>query len=1111
MSTATPPVRSTKVSETETLIDQRVEEARRALWWSEATRTFLVAVIAAMVAVLAWLIVDHWIYSPGPLARSVCLIGLVTAIAVYLYRRGWPLIRSKVTAEYAAWSLEQDHPEYRQQLTSYVTLRGDDGQRGLRARVVKLLGARAASLLTTNNELPREARGTFGWWIAAAGLLAVLAAYFLFSPKSSIASAGRLVAPFAAIEPARRVEIRDVQPGNAEALAGREVPISAEITGLRQAEPVWCRWTSSGKPQAIELTYDENTDRYAGGLALDHAASGQVRYTVEAGDDIAGPFELLVDNVPVVAVQRVRYEPPAYTQRNQHSSSSPSITAIDGTKIRLTATTNRPVERAEIQFNPKRVGETVRSTGGRRKMQIGDDGRTLTADLVLRSTRGSAVTVEPENYRIRVWDASGRENPDPIVYPIRVIADLPPEVAIVVPKKSPVEVPVTAQQMIEVHAMDADFQLDRVTLEIERGIDTLDTPLIWVNRDGQSGRGNQVSEFRFRPDDYQLRVGDVVRIKAIAVDNRQIPDDAAVKPNRRETDPVELRIVEPDNNLSDDPTANDGLSRPDDRPASDVQQPPQQDSSQSGQQGQGGQSAGGESAEQQSAGEQSSGGQSSGEQGSGEQNAGQQDADPSQSNPAQPEQGEAGEQASGEQASEQQASEQREPAGEQQPGEGSNPDQPLGDPSGGTQTGAQQPPGDQTGQNGPSGESAGGQQSATPEGGSEQTPSDQQPAGGNQSGQSPNQGESGDSSAPPKHDGEAFERIKDYIEKQKQKPSQQPSRQEDPSQQGEQAQGEQAQGKQAQGKQAQGEQAQGEQAQGEQAQGEQAQGEQAQGEQAQGEQAQGEQAQGEQAQGEQAQGEQAQGEQTQGEQAQGEQAQGEQAQGEQAQGEQAQGEQAQGSESTENQSGDRQKNSEQSPSAESSSNADSQSDSSPGQEAQSGQRGDAFGQSSDGQNRRDGSDGESNSNASPSNSSSPDGSGTGTSAGQDGGEGEPPPPPDLEYAKEATDMVLDYLEETRDQVDQDLLDDLNWSKDDLQRFQQRWQKVREMESPRPDAKPNRELADALRSLGLRPDQSPRQMAPQSGDGLQNLRDSGNRRKAPPAFRDAFDAFRRRGQ
>ncbi|MCO8122624.1 circumsporozoite protein-membrane associated protein, partial [Stieleria sp. TO1_6] len=148
-------------------------------------------------------------------------------------------------------------------------------------------------------------------------------------------------------------------------------------------------------------------------------------------------------------------------------------------------------------------------------------------------------------------------------------------------------------------------------------------------------------------------------------------------------------------------------------------------------------------------------------------------------------------------------------------------------------------------------------------------------------------------------------------------------------------------------------------------------------------------------------------------------------------------------------------------------------------------------------------------NASPQSSAAGDGEGGEMGQSQSDAAAETPPPPDLEYAKKATDMVLDYLDETRDQVDQDLLDDLNWTAADLQRFRERWQKVRQIDPGTPDAAAANEMEDALRSLGLQANPTPRQSTRRDADSLRNLRDSGNRRQAPPAIRDAFDAFRRR--
>ncbi len=106
-------------------------------------------------------------------------------------------------------------------------------------------------------------------------------------------------------------------------------------------------------------------------------------------------------------------------------------------------------------------------------------------------------------------------------------------------------------------------------------------------------------------------------------------------------------------------------------------------------------------------------------------------------------------------------------------------------------------------------------------------------------------------------------------------------------------------------------------------------------------------------------------------------------------------------------------------------------------------------------------------------------------------------------------MVLDYLQQTRDKPDRELLDKLNWTEDDLNRFADRWQKVRQIAENNPDPKASREITEALKSLGMRPKAGDSTSnIRESADSLRSIRDSGNRKPPPAAYRDAFDAFRR---
>lgn len=140
----------------------------------------------------------------------------------------------------------------------------------------------------------------------------------------------------------------------------------------------------------------------------------------------------------------------------------------------------------------------------------------------------------------------------------------------------------------------------------------------------------------------------------------------------------------------------------------------------------------------------------------------------------------------------------------------------------------------------------------------------------------------------------------------------------------------------------------------------------------------------------------------------------------------------------------------------------------------------------------------------------PSSSGTPNDAAADGGPPETPPqsdPANLEYAKKATDMVLDYLEQQRDQPDAELLEKLNWTEQDLRDFQERWQKTRQL-SGGTEGEAGKEFEEALQSLGLR-ERGPDAVRQQDrADALRNLEDAGSRVPAPPLYRDAFEAFRR---
>jgi hypothetical protein len=113
----------------------------------------------------------------------------------------------------------------------------------------------------------------------------------------------------------------------------------------------------------------------------------------------------------------------------------------------------------------------------------------------------------------------------------------------------------------------------------------------------------------------------------------------------------------------------------------------------------------------------------------------------------------------------------------------------------------------------------------------------------------------------------------------------------------------------------------------------------------------------------------------------------------------------------------------------------------------------------------------------------------------------------LEYARKQTDLVLEKLADqlNRRDIDEELLEELGWSEEDLRQFVERWQSLKESaERSDPSAgAAQRELDEALRSLGLR--RGPHQQGPLKEDTLRDLRE-GYRGTVPLEYQERLRAY-----
>lgn len=1113
-------------------IDELISQTAGDLWWSELIRRGVITWVSFAAATFLWVLFDHYIGVAGTWSRLFVAASAVAGGGVLLWRLLWPMRRS-IDPVYAARAIERDQPHLRGSLSSYVELRDRFDHAGLSSRVIRAAGREAAKKVNLDQR-PSEVSGTLSYWITAIVVLLVVLLYAILSTKSTAASLARVIFPAADIAAPRRVQITEVDPGDSDVNPGRTIDVSATITGLRRDEnAIWELADGGDIVQTDSMqTNPKALDQYVGQIPIPARRQDSLTYRIIAGDAQSRSYSLRVADLPVVDITTIHVSPPSYTGIQPYQTRSAAISAPDGSVVTINARVNRKLDRAVLQFNPATTGQTTRGTAGELSMDIAQptagDPRdsVLTATFTLRGQSRRTTSAATESYRITVRGVDGSENESPIIYPITIIEDLAPEITITTPTSDPARVPIDAVQVIRVHATDPDYGLAKITLDLESRVANYDTIEMFsatkADPTSNGRRGLTVAEYRLRPRKLGLRVGDEIIATVTAIDNRQfgLKTSDLSKPVGGATAADPIRIIiepargeEPDQdepNQDGEQTENqspenqqgaenqqgsEDQQSSEDQQASGDQQGGQSESggsSSDGSGGSGGGSGSDENKDKEQAG-QSQEGQNQGQSGGGGDSASEQNGEPSKANDA----GQSGDPA-----------DQTNDAGQPDNSEGSSSNSPSGGEE--NQPGSN-PPSDQPDASDPSGSSGGSGESrdaaSQPDAGQPNAsqPGDSPGTGENSgSGDPANPGTSGDpnnkpAEGPPSHDGEAFERIRDHINENQSSSDSSPSPNgpspDSPSPDSKDDPGGSDGSNDANDNAVENA--------------------------------------------------------------------GNKPGDETGGGNDAQNDASSTPDSSSDPSSDSSRGNDPAPgdadpdsgSNDSSSSQSPDDSSSPKEPSSEKPSSETDAQPDDSQTRGEqakpggkaspnndpGSDspadpdsqgspgstpptGESTQPPTPKtgdeSSSSP--SGKPSTAGDQAGQADQPADPsqnpiddsetppdqiDQDYANEATDMVLDYLEKNADQPDPELLDKLDWTPQQLDQFRDRWQSAKDIDAADgPQAR--QELDDALESLGLRRPGTDRSTQREQADQFRGLNDGGVRRPPPAAHRDAFDRFRR---
>ncbi len=566
-------------------------------------------IISVAVYILAFFmiaaLIDAWVWAFTPTARLVLLGGFMIGLAVIAWRYILPFFVRRINPQYAAKMIEEAKPEFKNSLVNYLFLRNE--KKATHRAILNEVSRKAAtdiSKISPDAAVDKSNLITIGFVLVA--LAAAAVCYSILSPKNPWPTVLRILSPGSKISKPAAVLISDVEPGDTSVFFGEKLNVTARISGATDDEAVQLVYSSKDEQivdAVVPMEKTDGTGLYSAVLDTGPAGIQQsLSYHIEAGDGISAVYSINVRPNPTISIEQVKVTPPKYTQLAERIiEGNGEIQAVEGSKVEITAKANLPIQLAYIV--PLIAKDFDSPTPGYREMrtiQMRTEKTTAVGRIVaaLNSNRDRA---QFTHYKINFRSVDDHRNERPNVYPIRVVADLAPEIQIVQPPVTEITSPSNQALPIQIWAADLDYEISSIDLQIDhQGRKLLGQNLF--RREKPQQPGERIStQTQITPKELGLKPGDQAILFATAADNRVSTNSGLPDPNITRTENYKLIITDPvkEETTSTDQNDNTDKSESSSADSQDEQsdQSQSEPSDQNGEQNSDEQSSGSETAE----------------------------------------------------------------------------------------------------------------------------------------------------------------------------------------------------------------------------------------------------------------------------------------------------------------------------------------------------------------------------------------------------------------------------------------------------------------------------------------------------------------------------------
>lgn len=416
---------------------------------------------------LIFVVCDHWLIKGG-FGHTARILMLVVVVLACLGWAVWKLVLpyfKKVTRLYSAHALEQTSDEMEGSLLNLIDLKKSG--RPVNPDIINSLEKKAALTLSkTDTDQAVDRRPLMRLSYGLLAVVALLCFYALFSPKEIWPSLSAAMSFSPQREFATQTQINSVTPGNTEVLSGSQLEIIVDLRG-EVPDKVILYYTSSDQGRVNEpvtlRSMDDTLKRYQGVIVgvNGRGIRQELAYHVEAGDAVSDEFQVKVIQPPSATIHSVRYEYPQYMNLAPVQQPGGAIDAWEGTKVTVDATTNMPITSFEVLFSDE---EDSASLLEEFQIEKTIEKNSITASWKLKLRADGSF---PHFYQIKCRNKAGQTTLSPTVYPLLIRPDLSPEITLLSPKQD-LKLPANGTVPISVVAEDPDFKIRYLNLRVDK-------------------------------------------------------------------------------------------------------------------------------------------------------------------------------------------------------------------------------------------------------------------------------------------------------------------------------------------------------------------------------------------------------------------------------------------------------------------------------------------------------------------------------------------------------------------------------------------------------------------------------------------------------------------